>query len=292
MKISYPCYPCILNQVISLAELAGLEEEKAQTLMDRTLERILHRDPSVTTQHLVREVYDDRETLLPAGEALFDPYRQIKKESNRRVKAVIGSFREMVRQSRDPLSLALQGAAGGNIIDFGASAGKSIDIEGEIQRIPELTFGVDHRPALREKLEGAKTLLLIADNAGEILFDQILLEELRREFPRLRLVAAHREKPIINDAVAEDFAILDLPRGVEVISSGSVYPGTILEETSPEFRRLFDEADVILSKGQGNFETLWGEAPGRLFFILRVKCGQVARAVGADVGQVVLAESR
>ncbi len=293
MKVYYDCYPCFLNQVLSLIKLTGLDEEQAEQMMDYAVSLLAQLDGETTTQHLVRRSYDYlQQEFFPGGEADFDPYREIKALSNRTVLQGLAGVEAMVQGAEDPLRTAVRAAAAGNIIDFGAKTAETIDINRELAEIPRLTFAVEEIDPFRERLKGARRVLYIGDNAGEVVLDRILLEEIRRENPGAEVVFAHRDKPIINDALAADAEQAGLPDLVRVISSGSVYPGTILAETSGEFQDLFRGADLIISKGQGNYETLCTETHPGLFFILRVKCARVSRATGAEVGKLILESAR
>ena len=137
-------------------------------------------------------------------------------------------------------------------------------------------------------LDGASTHIYLCDNSGEIVFDMLFIKELQQAYPNLQIVAAVRDKPIINDATLEDAKIVGLDRLVTTISSGSVYPGTVLPETTEAFQELFAAADVILSKGQGNLETLLPLADERIFFLLRIKCDYIASLTKMTKDSLVL----
>ena len=120
----------------------------------------------------------------------------------------------------------------------------------------------------------------------------MFVQEIKKAFPSLRITCAVRERPIINDAVLKDAVGVGLDAVAPVISSGSVYPGTILGETSDAFQELFESADLVISKGQGNFETLLGTDTDKIFFILRIKCGMMADLAGTEKGNLVLMQNR
>ncbi len=183
-------------------------------------------------------------------------------------------------------------AAAGNIIDFGAKNHVALSIEEELDSIDQRGFGVYHFDAFFKRLSTAGTLLYICDNAGEIVLDKLFIEEIKKAFPSVAIICALRERPIINDAVLNDALSVGLDRVATVISSGSVYPGTILEETTRAFRELFDKSDLIISKGQGNFESLLDTANEKVFFILRIKCDLMARLSGTQRGNLVLMQGK
>lgn len=278
----------MLDQARSAARVAGL----GVTATDEVL-AVAHsaidtaEEEGLVVQQIVRRVADCVLEHLGASRE-FDVYAEVKRRSNELALAHLHKMRCHVAESRDRLGAAVQVAAAGNIIDFGAKSHATLDVAGEIERLTEAGFARYDMVALRDALARASSLLYLCDNAGEIVFDALLLEELQRLAPALAITAAVRHLPVINDATLADAEVAGLSAFGDVISSGSVYPGTILEETSPEFRERFDSADVILSKGQGNFETLLPVADERVFFLLRIKCEHMSSVAGVSAGNLVL----
>jgi hypothetical protein len=201
-------------------------------------------------------------------------------------------LQKKIADSRSPFETALQIAGAGNIIDFGAKGDGSLNLVKELQLLTAVPFERYDVESFRTALQGASTLLYICDNAGEIVFDMLFIKELHRLYPDLQIVAAVRDKPIINDATLEDAKAVGLNSFVTTISSGSVYPGTILLETTEEFQKLFESAGVILAKGQGNFETLLPVADERLFFLLRIKCEYMAALSKVKKDNLILMQGR
>jgi uncharacterized protein with ATP-grasp and redox domains len=212
-----------------------------------------------------------------------DPYRQEKGKSNRKALALYPRLKEHVDGSPDPLEAAVTVAAIGNVMDFGANPGFDVDRaleEGLARGLQDSAF-----PDFERRLREVDRLLYIGDNAGEIVFDRLLVEELSAR--GVEVTFAVRGGPILNDATLEDARDVGMDEVAEVVASGVVAPGTILEEANPGFLELFHGSPLILSKGQGNYEGLSG-APGPLFFLLMIKCPVVARELGAEVGDLVL----
>ncbi|MBN1929539.1 MAG: DUF89 family protein [Chlorobiaceae bacterium] len=282
------CYPCLFEQLLSLTKITGMEAEAGKALFAHSMRQLLESGgEGIAVQHLIRSATDEA-TRLTGRSADFDPYREIKQRSNDVALAFADEFRARIRDSGKPLEEAVRVAAAGNIIDFGAKRHGSLDVEHEVRTIGERQFGRFDFEPFSMRLASATRLLYICDNAGEIVFDRLFIEAIRRLHPQLDVICAVRERPVINDAVEDDALYAGLEEVATVISSGSVYPGTLLEEVSGEFRRLFDEADLIISKGQGNFETLLDDADERLFFILRIKCDQMSKLSGIAKGELVL----
>jgi len=282
------CYPCLFEQLLSLKKIIGMEDGQGKRLFEHSMRELLEsRGEGVVPQHVIRSATDEAISLSGKADD-FDPYREIKQHSNDVALAFADEFRTRILDSDKPLEEAVRVAAAGNIIDFGAKRHGSLDVEHEVRTIGERTFGRFDFEAFSSRLQSAKRLLYICDNAGEIVFDRLFIEAIRRHFPQLDVTCAVRERPVINDAVLADARYAGLDEVATVMSSGSVYPGTLLDEVSEEFRSLFSEADLIVSKGQGNFETLLDDADERLFFILRIKCDQMSKLSGIAKGELVL----
>ena len=286
--IASDCYACVIDQVRSAARFADLNA--AQTRRVITLAQAVLEESKTTpilVQHVIRKVADA--IIQERGQSSdFDIYAAVKKTSNTLALACAQGVAEKIAASAAPFEAGLQAAAAGNIIDFGAKNHGALDLNKELQSLTDVSFTRYDIDPLKEALAGADALLYICDNSGEIVFDRLFIDEIRRLYPGLEIVAAVRDKPIINDATLEDARAVGLDRLVTTLSSGSVYPGTVLTETTSRFRQLFAAADVVLAKGQGNLETLLPHADKRLFFLLRIKCDYMAALTGVQKGSLVL----
>jgi uncharacterized protein with ATP-grasp and redox domains len=286
--IAPDCYPCVVNQALSACRFAGLNEEQTRQIV-KVAEAGLEESKTtpILVQHVVRRVTDA--IIAEKGESpCFDIYAEVKEASNLLALDYAESLRQQIDASLSPLETGLRIAAAGNIIDFGAKDHASLDLEKEIRALARASFKHYDFASFRQSLQTASTLLYLCDNSGEIVFDMLFIKQLQREYPDLRIVAALRDKPIINDATLADAVTVGLDRLVTTISSGSIYPGTILNETTDEFRQIYEGADLILSKGQGNFETLLPLADDRVFFLLRIKCDYMAVLSGVERDNLVL----
>jgi uncharacterized protein with ATP-grasp and redox domains len=217
-----------------------------------------------------------------------DPYRQVKVRSNALALSLYPALKERISISTDRFASAVRLAIAGNVIDFGCRS--DLADEEVHQAITDATDGAFDEAALadlRREISGAKDILYVADNAGEIVFDRLLLEEM----PMDRVTLVVRGAPVINDATWEDAEAAGIASLVAVIDNGSDVPGTILECCSPHFQDRFEQCDLVVAKGQGNFETL-GEQGQNIFFLLKVKCPVIARDIGCDVGQAVIRRNR
>jgi len=234
------------------------------------------------------------ELCLPAYKAAteltgnLDPYKELRRTQNEAAMALEPKLRELVNASDDPLATALHLAAAGNIIDLGIAHNDDIDILGAISQVMHEKFAVDHTDALRESLAKSRDLLYLLDNAGEIVFDTILIEQLLKHTP---VTAVVKGGPIINDVVMDDAVQVGLTAICPVIDNGGAFIGSPLNLIPKTFRNRLRQADMIVCKGQGNYETV-DAFPGNVFFILKAKCRVIADHMGIEKGQVGLISSR
>lgn len=289
--IAPDCFSCVVNQALSASHFAGLNEEQTQRIVEVAEAGLEEsKSTSILVQHVVRRVADA--IIKAKGESSsFDIYAEIKQKSNLLSLDYAESLQEKIDTSVSPFETGLQIAVAGNIIDFGARDHTSLDLDKELRSLATVPFGRYDLVAFRKSLKTASTLLYLCDNSGEIVFDMLFIKQLQREYPDLEIVAALRDKPIINDATLADAKTVGLDRLVTTISSGSIYPGTILTETTDEFQNIYASADVILSKGQGNFETLLPLEDGRIFFLLRIKCDYMAALSQVERDSLVLIQA-
>ncbi|MFN2126171.1 MAG: damage-control phosphatase ARMT1 family protein [Candidatus Promineifilaceae bacterium] len=274
--IAPDCHPCIINQTVSAARFANLTEEQTRRIVAIAEAGLAEsKTTPLLAQHVIRRVADA--IIRECGESQdFDIYAEVKEKSNQLALLYAERFQREIDSSESPFETGLQIAAAGNIIDFGAKSHGDLDLDRELNSLNDVPFDCYDIEPFKEALAGASTLLYICDNSGEIVFDMLFIKELQRAYPQLQIVAAVRDRPIINDATLVDAQIVGLDRLVTTISSGSAYPGTVLPETSETFQEMFTGTDVILSKGQGNFETLLPLASEQIFFLLRIKCDYMA----------------
>jgi uncharacterized protein with ATP-grasp and redox domains len=280
MNISLDCVPCIINSFLRLVKAGMLPEDMKEPAMRRLLSFLADADFRWSPPALGREMHRmiRRELDNP------DPYRDIKDRYNRMMLEMRGRFEEMIRDSADPFDTAMRLAVSGNVIDFGPQ--EQMDILGTIERVVKAAFAVDDSRLLRDDLATAKRLLYIGDNCGEIVMDKLFLQAI--DVP-VKYFAV-RGGPIINDATEEDAAAVGMHDVAEVITSGDDTPGIIMETASEEFKNVFDRADVVIAKGQGNLEGLL-DASRSIYFLLVVKCDLVGELVGAAKGEFIAKRS-
>jgi len=281
MKTHLECLPCFLRQtVIALKQVSGIQDLQQEifhevlAVMQKT---DMNMPPAYTTTFIHRTI---RNRL---GQ---DPFRKIKSDYNTIALRLYPELRKMVSNSRDPLWTAARLAIAGNIIDFGIFT--SIDIDKSVASALEETIAVDDYDSFKNAVNERNTVLYLLDNSGEIVFDRLLIEQLVRKGKKVRAVV--KGSPVLNDVTMEDAAQTNLPDLCEVVDNGSDAIGTILELTSPEFQALFQAADFIISKGQGNFETITNTGK-ETYFLFQSKCDVVSKELGLSLGSMLLKKS-
>ncbi len=222
---------------------------------------------------------------------LEDPYKHLKDEYNQLALELYDEVKAIVDSAKDPLFEAIAVAALGNTIDFAAQ--HQMDLIGDIKNFSLQSFKINDYNEFKKSLEiinrNEGQLLILADNSGEIVFDKLLVETIKKLYPDLELIVAVRSKPIINDATLKDAEFIGLTNIVKVIESCPV-PGIDLPSATEEFKKYFHEKNgIILSKGQGNFETMYGmEIPNKeLFYLLKAKCVLMERIFKAKIGDLI-----
>ena len=208
-----------------------------------------------------------------------DPYRELKDRSTRLALSLRDTVRAAIQASADPLRLAIRYSIRSNIIDYAAQ--HRFDPDTVMEGCEQQEFFHDDYPLLRQRIRPGAKVLVLADNCGEIVFDGLVAEQLLAAGCQVTL--AVRASPIINDATLEDARDCGITEICRVIDNGCGCPGTPLHDCSDEFRHIFAGADLIISKGMGNFETL-SETDAPLFFLFTVKCERVARHLNRRFG--------
>lgn len=282
MKTYLDCIPCFLRQTLKAARLVTNDEAIHERLFNEILRAACTLDPHQPPPAMGQRIHRRVRELVCQG----DPYAAAKERCNRLAWRCLPELRARVSVSDAPLDTAVRLAIAGNVIDMGVNATLT---DAQITAAIDAAMGAPlngDADALARAVNDADRILYLADNAGELVFDRLLLERL----PLERVVVVVRGGPVINDATLADARVAGLLELVEVIDNGSDAPGTIVDDCSAAFRRRFDAADLIIAKGQGNFETL-SDVQKDIFFAFMVKCPVIAREVGCNVGSLILRRS-
>jgi len=284
MQTYLDCIPCFLRQTFDAAKLATDNEQIHEQVVRQVLRLAADLDMSQSPPVLGQQIHRLIRELLGTE----DPYRKMKKRLNELVLRLHPYLCKLIAKSKDPLETAIRLAIGGNIIDFGVLGPfEELSLETAISESLAADFDSAQLEPFRDAVTKAQEILYLCDNAGEIAFDRLLIKQL----PHERVTVAVKGRPVINDATIEDAQALGLTDMVEVIDNGDDAPATILESCSEHFRIRFYEADLIIAKGQGNYETL-SAVKRNIFFMLKAKCPVIARDLGCEVGKMILGRSQ
>ena len=276
MKTNTHCIPCFLRQANETLDRISVPENKKRKILKAVSDAIFKVSFEKSPPHVARKVYE----VISELTGIEDAYKKEKKHANELVLKLYPELKKRINNSGNPLFEAVRLAAIGNIIDLGVKS--TFNLEEELQEDLNTEFKIFDFEIFKDKLGKAKNILYIADNTGEIVFDKLLIEEIKKP-----VTIAVRGKPIINDATLEDALSCGLDKVARVISSGSDGPAAILDSCSEEFLKLYHKADLIISKGQGNFEELC-DRNEPIFFIFKAKCAAIADDLQVNVGDMIL----
>jgi len=281
MKISKECYLCIFNQIFNLTNRLNLDEETSSKVLREGAKTLAEYDLSFEPPIIASDVYDGVSNIVKKE----DLFEKEKKEAIKEALKFKSILKKRLSKSKDKLFDACKIAVAGNVIDLGVN--QEYDLEKEIKKIFEMSFFKNDFDEFRKKVLSVKSICYLADNAGENIFDEILIETIK-EFNDAKVYYLVRGKPIINDVTIKDLEGLDIFNIAEVVDSGVDSPGFCLERASKEAKEIFYNSDMVISKGMGNFECLFDECNREVFYLFKVKCDVVARKSGSKKGEYML----
>jgi len=282
MKTTYDCIPCFIRQALDAVRLATSDEKIHERVLRGVLAAAskmnLDQSPPVMGQYIHR--------LIREFSGNDDPYKKIKERFNSFALKLYPDLKQRIKSSSNPMDTAVRMAIAGNIIDFGVNSqlDRSVISDTIEQALSAQVFG--NIEVLCDSIDSADNILYLGDNCGEIVFDRLLIEQL----PVHKVTFVVRGGPIINDATMADARETGMTELVTVMDNGSNAPGTVLEKCSKEFRECFTNADLIIAKGQGNYETL-SNCEKKIFFLLKAKCPVISDHVGCEPGSFIVKRS-
>lgn len=278
MQASADCIPCVLRQALSAARRVTDDPWLHRKLLFAVMEKL----PELNFDRSPAEVSYDTLRFAAKYLGVADPFKDDKALHNEKMLAIENDMREAVRAAPDPLRQALLFALAGNMIDLGILDPQNVEAQ-LFREARTLDPAIDDYQALRAALRGARSVLYLLDNAGEVVCDKLVIEQLGVH----DITCAVRRSPIINDVTRRDVEAVGLDRLAKIVDVGADALGVPLNLCSAEFRDLFADADVVLAKGQANFETL-DEAPRPIFHVLRAKCDHMADYLGVPRDAAVI----
>ena len=277
MEIYLDCYPCFLRQALHASRLAQGNTVQQHRVVVKTMKLLCALPSETTPPEMACQVH----RIVREEISAKDPYRQVKSASTRAALDMYPKLKQLVLHSEDPLDTAIRLSIAGNIIDFGVSEYHD-DLWETVEKVLKQQYAVDHGQALRSRLQSADHVLFLADNAGETVFDRILIEQLP-----MPVVYAVKAAPTLNDATREDAVAAGVDAVARIVDNGTDAPGTILSRCSLEFMEHYQAAPAVIAKGQANYESL-SDAGSRVFCLLQIKCPVISGDIGAPVGGIVV----
>ncbi len=276
MKTYLDCIPCFMSQALRTSRISTKDEKTIKTVLDEVGCTIKGFSLSQSPPEMAAVIYKKIKQIT----FVDDPYQNIKRLNIEEALQLYPKLKILIEKSDNRLLTAIRIAIAGNVIDLGID--KQFNIIQDLSLILNQKFAILDLQQFVQRLEGAKSILYLGDNAGESVFDRILIEELGK-----KVTYVVREVPIINDVTYADAVSSGIHKVAEIISSGSTAPATLLQLCNEEFKERFNKADMIISKGQGNFEGL-SDSDRPIFFLLKAKCRIIANELGVKEDDIIL----
>ncbi len=283
MKTHIDCIPCFMKQSLEAARMTTNDPAIHEKVLKAVMKHLQNINFEDSPPELSREVHSIIRELTKNN----DPYKNVKVESNKTAEKIYKDLKKHVENADDPLLMAIKLAIVGNVIDFGTM--NRFNVEDMINHAFHKDFDTSSYQEFIKTLDDSENILYLADNCGEIFFDKLLLEELKKMNKKITYVV--KSKPILNDAVKEDAYSAGISDIAEILAcddgQDKSTPGVVMEFASDVFHKKFKNADMVISKGQGNYEGL-SDCDRKVFFLLVAKCPLVARDIQTDVGKLIL----
>lgn len=276
MKTYLDCYPCFMEQALRTSRVATNDKKKIKKILDEVGTMIKNMPIENTPAESGMLVYNKIKEIT----GVADPYLNIKQQHIKEAKELLPEMEVIIKNAEDPLLSAIRIAIAGNVIDLGIN--KPFNLLADIKKILNQKFAIFDYESLKKDLAAAKNILYIGDNAGESVFDTLLIKQLKKP-----VIYAVRSKPIINDVTIKDAIDSGLDSVSEIIDSGCNSPGVVLSQATNKFLNVFNNADLIISKGQGNYEGLSDENK-TIYFLLKAKCSVIANDLNVKEGDIIL----
>lgn len=283
MKINDQCLPCLVNQVIKIAHITNVTDK--ELLYKKVFAYLSEIDFSKTNPEIIGETFQ----LIKKQIDNEDPYYDIRRYYNQLFLQQINTLEQKINQSSDPLSETIKYAITANIIDF-SPIHQDIDIQKWFNHIDNITLTINHIDYLKKDIQSSQSLLYLGDNCGEICLDLLLIKRIKAINPNLHIYFGVRGTPVVNDSIEEDAYLVGIDKYATVISNGDQSLGTILPRTTEAFQQIYENADVIIAKGQANYESL-SEENKNIYFMLVVKCHVISQYIGIPEKSIICMKS-
>lgn len=274
MKMNDHCLPCLVNQIVKVADQTGVRDR--ETLFRQVFSYLSTLDFSKCNPEIIGDTF----RMLKTHTGNDDPYRETRQYYNQLLLEQLDCFQTEINRAEQPFQQAVKYAIVGNLIDFNPVHRSEIaEIRAWLAQVETLPLTIDHTKELLADLEAAKTVLYLGDNCGEICLDRLLIQQIKARYPLVQIYFAVRGKPVVNDVIEADAYQVGMDSYATILSNGDDSLGTVLARTSEDFLRVYEQADVVIAKGQANYESL-SEEIKKIYFLLMTKCDVIAGDLG------------
>jgi uncharacterized protein with ATP-grasp and redox domains len=281
MKTDEKCKLCVVDQARRAANVLKLNNTQKEAIVKLANLHIDKFEANFPPPVNAYKFYEEVAEYLGCS----DIYKDFKKASSEKAKEFEGVCEEEIKKADNPLLIAAKIAVAGNVIDLASSM--QYDLKEELEKILDNPFEIDDFESLNASLKEAKNIVYLADNVGEEVFDKLYIKTIKNILPNTTIYYFTRGKPIINDITYEEALEFGLDEAAKVINSGVPTPGFVMELADKNAFEIFEKADIIISKGMGNYECLSEKEGFNIFYLLKVKCEVVGRHIGAKLGSLV-----
>lgn len=289
MRLDLNCITCNINQAIKIADLLEIDRHKKEEIMREVLRYLSLTNYSKCNPEVIGGTWD----IILKHIDSDNPYADIKKYYNLEVLKMVTTIENVIEKSDDRFNTALKIAISGNLIDFAAKHKFDLEmLKKKIMSINEITLAIDHSKSLHDNLKTAKSLMYLGDNCGEICLDKLFIKYIKEEFPDIKVYFGVRGKPIVNDVTFDDALMIGMQEFADIIENGDGSLGTVIERVSNEFKEKFYSADVIIAKGQGNYESLSEIDKNNVFHLFMAKCEPVSNSLEVKNMSIVCVENK
>lgn len=288
MKLDFNCIKCNINQAIKIMDLFEVKSDKREKMMREVLEYLSTVDYSKCNPEVIGGTWD----IILKHIENDNPYKDIKTFYNMEVLKLSDEIENIIENSNNKFNTSLKIAIVGNLIDFTATHKFDLEaLKGKIMNIKELNLTIDDSEILHKKLKTAKTVMYLGDNCGEIYLDKLFIKHIKSEFPNIKVYFGVRGKSIINDVTFEDAQMVKMHEVADIIENGDGSLGTVINRVDKSFREKFYAADVVIAKGQGNYESLSEIDKKNIFHLFMAKCKPVSKLLGVTPMSIVCVEN-
>ena len=285
MNLKPDCLSCLLNQSLRVTKNLNLDDTTATNMMQIASKAIAGYS-QISPPVAAADLYPKLGKLI----ANDDVYKELKAFSTQEAMKLLPQVKEKIKASAHPLKSAIKSAVAGNVIDFATP--HHFDLNSEFEKVFDTSFKIDDEALFWDKLNRVNSLMIVGDNVGEHLFDKLLLETIKEQYPKLKLYYAVRGKPIINDVTLIEAKEIGIDKVCKLVDSGVDTPGLAYTHANKEFMKLYNTIDLIIAKGMGNYECLEDVKDERIFHLFKVKCDVVSQDVGAELGSLIFMQNR